>query len=413
MKHLVVIGGGFAGVRAAQAAAATARAARRRLRVTLVAESERTTLRPRLYLAEPESWEAPLRPALEPLGIRLLLSRAGAIDAAQREVVMEGDISRLRYDAAIVATGSRLRWPAVPGLREAALDVDTYAGAARLLRHLSGLGSAPSDSIFAVVGAGFTGLEVATELRGTLARLHGPERAKSARILLIDRNAAAPDLGAQPRPAIEEALAAARIETRFGRNVAEAEPGALVLSDGERIAAGTIVYSGGLEARPLPIRPDLPRDALGRLVTDAFLRVDRVEGLFAAGDAAHAAVDEAGTLALMSCQHAIPMGDRAGRNAAAALLGLKLIPYRQTAYVTCLDLGESGALFSVGRDRQVVFTGEPAKEIKRAINAGIAPPSGSAEAMLRALDGIAASADDLPQRLARLGASGEAGRLAA
>ncbi|MEA3065437.1 MAG: hypothetical protein QOJ27_1889, partial [Sphingomonadales bacterium] len=220
MKHLIVIGGGFAGVRAAQAAAAEARAAGASLVITLVSETDRLTLRPRLYKAEPETWELPLRPALEPLGINLLVGRATQVDTVCRQVAVDRrrhPPSTIGYDVAVIAAGSRLQPPAVPGLNDNVLDVDTAAGARRLLKHLSRLQIGPGCSTFVILGAGFTGLELATELRGTLAQLHGPGFAEAARILLVDPNPAAPELGERPRRTLEHAMAAARIETRFGR----------------------------------------------------------------------------------------------------------------------------------------------------------------------------------------------------
>jgi NADH dehydrogenase len=93
-----------------------------------------------------------------------------------------------------------------------------------------------------------------------------------------------------------------------------------------------------------------------------------VGGVFATGDAAKAPRDNVGNYALMSCQHATRMGAFAGHNAAAELLGVPTIPYHQEAYVTCLDLGDAGALFTRGWDRQVEFVGAEAKKLKREIN---------------------------------------------
>ena len=91
-------------------------------------------------------------------------------------------------------------------------------------------------------------------------------------------------------------------------------------------------------------------------------------GVFATGDAARAACDDVGNYALMSCQHATRMGAFAGNNAAAELLGVPTKPYHQKAYVTCLDLGEAGALFTRGWDRKVEMVGDVAKKTKQEIN---------------------------------------------
>ncbi|MFZ9396888.1 MAG: NAD(P)/FAD-dependent oxidoreductase [Erythrobacter sp.] len=386
MKRLLVIGGGFAGVRAAQVAASTALAENKPLQITLLTEADQLTIRPRLYLADRASWCVPLRPALEPLGIGLKTGSATSIQIEDRLVEFDtgsGEAS-LSYDALVIATGSRLNWPDVPGLKETTLNLDTMDAASEMIRHIEGLGTDENAASFVVIGAGFTGLEIATELRSTLESIHGAERAEQARIFLVDRNAA-PSLGSNVEPVLFEALALARIETRFGRSVTRAARGYIELNGGERISASTIIYSGGLEARPLATSRSLPRDALGRILTDDFLRAGRAEEIFVAGDAAHAAVDDSGRTALMSCQHAIPMGHAAGRNAAAHLLGVPLDPYRQPVYVTCLDLGVAGAVFATGWDRQPTCKGSQAKAIKAGINAMIAPPSGSAEAIMDAV----------------------------
>ena len=70
---------------------------------------------------------------------------------------------------------------------------------------------------------------------------------------------------------------------------------------------------------------------------------------------------------------------------------MPLRPYSQPNYVTCLDLGESGALFTLGWDRKTEKSGEAGKQLKQTINTQwIYPPSGNRESLLAAadLDGI-------------------------
>lgn len=70
----------------------------------------------------------------------------------------------------------------------------------------------------------------------------------------------------------------------------------------------------------------------------------------------------------MSCQHAMNLGRSAGHNVAADLLGHPTRPYRQPKYVTCLDLGPWGAVYTEGWDRQVKMKGAEAKRLKNRIN---------------------------------------------
>ncbi len=87
----------------------------------------------------------------------------------------------------------------------------------------------------------------------------------------------------------------------------------------------------------------------------------------------------------MSCQHALTMGRFAGYNTARDLLGLPLRAYRQPRYVTCLDLGSWGAVFTTGWDRQVEMTRGEAKRLKIKINTQrIYPPTGDRAAILAA-----------------------------
>lgn len=126
---------------------------------------------------------------------------------------------------------------------------------------------------------------------------------------------------------------------------------------------------------------------LGRLLVDRELRVPGVPEVFATGDAAKAACDDLGNYALMSGQHAARLGAFAGNNAAAELLGLPTQPYHQKVYVTCLDLGEAGALFTRGWDRKVELVGSKAKDLKKQINTvWIYPPRAERAAALASAD---------------------------
>jgi NADH dehydrogenase len=140
-----------------------------------------------------------------------------------------------------------------------------------------------------------------------------------------------------------------------------------------------------MAASPLGGLLPVERDRVGRLPVDQFLRVRGLDGVLAAGDCAWMAID--GThLSVMSCQHGRPMGRFAGHNAAADLLGLPLLPLRIDYYVTILDLGPWGAVYTEGWERRVISQGLTAKATKHEINCvRIYPPrSGGRGAILAA-----------------------------
>ena len=106
-----------------------------------------------------------------------------------------------------------------------------------------------------------------------------------------------------------------------------------------------------------------------------------------AGDVAYAATDELGNFAAMSCQHAIALGRYAGNNVAADLIGVAPMAYSQPKYVTCLDLGAWGAVYTEGWDRQLKLVGQEAKELKQQINSvWIYPPAADRKVALAAAD---------------------------
>jgi NADH:ubiquinone reductase (H+-translocating) len=402
-QRLVIIGAGFAGMYAALSAARlrdTNRVSAEKLEIVLVAPEPTLVVRPRLYEPKPETLTAPLDAVLKAIDVRYVQGSVEAIDTSGRSIEIAGkagDHQTLSYDRVVLATGSRLFRPPIPGLAEHGFSVDQLDDAIKLDRHLHSLAVRPASKArdtVVVCGGGFTGIEVATEMPARLREILGSDA--KVRVIIVERNPAiAPDMGAEPRPVIETALHDCGVETRLGVGVVALDDVGVALSDGTRIETATVIWAAGMRAAPLTAQIPAERDNFGRLAVDRDLRVSTVAGVFATGDAAKAACDDAGNFALMSCQHATRMGAFAGNNAAAELLGVKTQPYHQKAYATCLDLGEAGAIFTRGWERKLELVGTKAKATKKEINTvWIYPPRAERTAAL-------ASAD--PERVTDLG----------
>lgn len=380
MSRLVIVGGGFAGVWAAlQASATRRRAARDDLEITLVSRDPWLTIRPRLYEGSLDGVRVPLDEVLEPAGVRRIEAEARHIVPESRTVTLGPDDRPLAYHALILAAGSAVQRAAIPGA-ERAFAVDTYKEADALQAHLTALRQRRGDTLgrstAVVVGAGFTGIEVATTLVSRLRRVASADRTgEPVRVVLVERAPVlVPDLGDSARGHVARALADLRVEWRTGVTVNTIDADGVTLATGERIDAATVVLTGGLHASPLAAQLPVPRDMLGRVSVDEYLRVRGVEHVYAAGDVARAVADGADHLVPMSCQCAIPMGETAGANAAAALLGRAQAVFTYPFYVTCLDLGAAGALFMEGWDHEVRLTGWWAKLVKESINTRLIYP---------------------------------------
>jgi NADH dehydrogenase len=204
--------------------------------------------------------------------------------------------------------------------------------------------------------------------------------------MLERAGALGPELGPGPRPAITAALDELGVERRLGTCLSAVTEQGAELSDGTTVPARTVVWTAGVRASRLTEDVPAERDGFGRLLTDRFLRVPGVPGVYAAGDTA-AAEAEDGHRTMPSCQHALQLGRFAGHNVAADLLGLPPVPFAPDPYVTCLDLGPAGAVFTTGWERRVQSTGETAKARKRAVNQEwIYPPTDDADEILRRAD---------------------------
>ncbi|WP_441237829.1 NAD(P)/FAD-dependent oxidoreductase [Bradyrhizobium sp. 930_D9_N1_4] len=393
--RLLIIGAGFAGMYAALSAARLRDiqgAAPEQLEIALVAPEPTLVVRPRLYEPKPETLTAPLLDVLKAIDVDYIRGSAETVNTEARTVQIataNGTKKTLSYDRLVVATGSRLFRPNIPGLAEHGFSVDSLQDAIALDKHLHGLADRPAangrDTVV-VAGGGFTGIEAATELPARLRDILGKDA--RTRVIIVDRNSAiAPDMGEGPRPLIEDALRKLGVETRLGVGVASLDKAGVTLSTGEHIETETVVWAAGIRAAPLTAQIPAERDNFGRLLVDRDLRVSGIAGVFATGDAARAACDDEGNYALMSCQHATRMGAFAGNNAAAELLGVPTRPYHQKAYVTCLDLGEAGALFTRGWERTVEMVGDVAKKTKQEINTvWIYPPRPERAAALASAD---------------------------
>jgi len=375
-KRILVIGAGFAGMWSALASARLLdQVGRTDVEIALVAPTPELHVRPRLYEQNPNGMRAPLQDIFQAVGVRFIQGWVEHIDVARQEVTVatagaEGASQPVHFDRLVLAAGSRLFRPQIPGLEQHAFNVDQVADAAELDAHIGSLSGFPDSAArntVVIAGAGFTGIETAAEMPARLREVLGENAAVN--VIMVERNdAIGPDLGAGPRPVITQALTELGVTWKLGSGVAAVDAHGVTLENGERIEAATVIWTAGARASALTAQIPAERDKFGRLHVDRNLKVKGLDTVFATGDCAYAATDDEGNFAAMSCQHAMNLGRSAGHNVAADLLGVAAIPYSQPKYVTCLDLGPWGAVYTEGWDRQVKLTGGVAKALKTQIN---------------------------------------------
>lgn len=178
VERILVIGAGFAGLWSALSAARKLDELHRgdEAEVAIVNPVPFHSMRVRNYEQPLDPTLVQLDTVLGPTGVRLIEAKATDIDSTKRRVSIErnGAPELLDYDRLILAAGSVLVRPPIPGLEHHSFDVDTYAGACKLQAHLLTLPALPDTAArytAVVVGAGLTGIELAAELPARLREI--------------------------------------------------------------------------------------------------------------------------------------------------------------------------------------------------------------------------------------------------
>ena len=353
--RIVVVGGGYAGVIAAQRLARGGGGVG--ARVTLVSAGDELVNRIRLHevAAGSEPRRRPLARLLRRTGAEVRVARVARVDADRRRLVVDGgDV--VDYDFLVLATGSETDLGVVPGAAEFAHALSGY-GAARAVR-----AAAERGGRLVVCGGGATAVEAASEL----AERMGP---RGLRVGLVARGRVLACAGERAREHALAVLARLGVEVAEDTNVAAVERDALVTSAG-RMAFDTCVWAGGFVASRLARDSGLPVDARGQLRVDATLAVVGHPSVYAAGDAAHPTEHE-GARVDMSCKTALPMGATAAANVLAELRGAAPRPFGFGDTGMCISLGRRDGAIAIrrrdGSDSGRLVRGRAAAWIKEGV----------------------------------------------
>ncbi len=360
-RRILIVGGGFIGMYAARKLERLTRAGHA---VTLVNPENFMQYQPFLPevasgTIDPRAVVVPLRQVLR--RTRLLIGEVERVDHAQRLATIsmpDGTTHEEAYDILILGTGSRSRTLPIPGLAEHGIGFKTVTEAIYLRnRVLSALDTAAQTHdeglrrellTFVFVGGGYAGVEALAELedlaRGVL-KLYPTLGIQDLRWVLVEAaGRILPELGEDLAGYAQERLEARGIEVALHTRLESATGGQIVLSDGRRFRAHTLVWTAGVKPSPLPRRSGLPTDDAGRILADDCLRVVGVPDAWAAGDVAAVPDRVTGSITPPSAQYALRQARRLAANVIASIEGGEPRPF------TWRNLG---GLCALGRYRGV------------------------------------------------------------
>lgn len=289
-------------------------------------------------------------------GARLILGHVDTVDLAAQRVGWtdpDGRRGALDYDRLVLAAGSVNKLLPIPGVAENAHGFRGIAEALYLRDHITRqleLAAVTDDReerdarcTFVVVGAGYTGTEVAAQgqlFTRRLAKQLPALRGQRMRWLLVDlAPRVLPELSPRLAHTADRVLRARGVEIRLGQSVEHAGADSVRLTTGEQIGSRSLIWCVGVRPDPLVEHLGLAT-ARGRIEIDANLMVKAHPTVFAAGDCAAAPdLTRPGEVTGMTAQHAQRQGKLVARNVAASLAGRKLEPYRHHDLGFLVDLG--------------------------------------------------------------------------
>ncbi|MEU0950448.1 FAD-dependent oxidoreductase [Streptomyces canus] len=354
--RIVIVGAGFAGYRTAKE---LSRKARGKADITLLNPTDYFLYLPLLPqvaagILEPRRVTVSLSDTLP--RVRLVLGEADGIDLDGRTVHYtdpEGARGTLAYDRLVLAAGSVNKLLPIPGVAEHAHGFRGLPEALYLRDHVTRqveLAAAADDPetcaarcTFVVVGAGYTGTEVAAHgqlFTDAQVRGHPLREGMRPRWLLLDvAERVLPELDEHLSRTADRTLRERGVEVRMGTSVKEATPEGVLLTDGEFVRTRSLVWCVGVRPDPLAESLGLPLER-GRLLVDPNLQVPGRPEVFACGDAAAVPdLQNPGQYTPMTAQHAWRQGRTAALNVAASLGAGVRRPYEHRDLGFVVDLG--------------------------------------------------------------------------
>jgi NADH dehydrogenase len=355
-QRVLILGGGFAGLTLARSLERITTAAE--IDVTLVSRENFTLFTPMLPeicsgSIEPRHIVTPLRAALKRTSF--VLGEVVGIDLPGRCVELQfpgrQTAEILRYDHLVIALGGVTSTFGLPGVAERAFPFKTLNDAEALRNEIISnleLAHASADErerkrllTFAIIGGGFTGVEVAGEM---VEFLHGvrsfyPCAERDSNVVIVEGGERLlPELPAAMGYYTQRNLAKRGVDIRLGRGVREATDAGIVLSDGSTISTATIVWSAGV--RPAPLIAELPtaHTKNGAIAVEPDFSVPGHPGIWALGDCA-AVPMTAGGYYPPTAQHAIREGEVLARNIAATVRSRATEPFRFASLGSMASLG--------------------------------------------------------------------------
>jgi NADH dehydrogenase len=383
-RQVVIVGAGFGGLYAAVYLEKALRR-ERSARIVLLDKENYHLFLPMLHEitsggVEPRHVVRPLRPLFRKTRVDFRRAEVRVIDLERRRILT--DHGELAYDFLVIALGSTTNFFGVEGAAETTFTLKSLKDAVRLRNHLlemferADLEPDPERRrrllTFCLVGAGCTGVELATELQDLIRKTLLPNYPRlderDVRLFMAEASGRIiPCVSNRLAWLGLEKLRRKGIEVRLHAPVTAVSDGAVTLADGKVLPAETVVWTAGIKANPVVEGLPVEKDKLGRVIVDEYLELPQFPGVFALGDCVHCWDPRLQAPLPPTAQVAVQQARAVADNIARALRGQAKRPF---VYHHQGDLVSLGSGDGVGEIGGVAFSGLPAWLLWRAVFLG-------------------------------------------
>ena len=363
-RHVVVVGGGFAGIACAQRLAK-----QDDVHVTLIDRHNYHQFQPLLYQVA----TCQLAPADVASSLRKIFRHRANVDVKLEDVtgldpaaleVTTADGRAYAGDAVVLAAGSQPNFFRTPGAAEHALPLYSLDDATRLRSQVLGVFEAADRNPdllddgalnFVVVGGGATGVEVAGALADMIHETLPSEfrdlPVTAAQVHVVDLgHALLAPFSDKAHDYVAKVLGRKGVRLHMGVAVTEVAPGRVTLADGTTIRSHCVIWGGGIMGPSLAAASGLPLGRGGRIDVQGDLTVDGTPGVYAVGDAANIPSPDGSTHPQLGSV-AMQSGAAAAENVLADFAGEPRRPFHYHDKGIMAMIGRGAAIAEVGAHR--------------------------------------------------------------
>ncbi len=345
MKRIVILGGGYGGIKAALTLHKKLRK-ESDVEITLIDRSENHTLLTELHevagnRVSDESVLVPLRQIFQYTKVKLV--KDSIVDVRLDDNKLISETTEYQYDYLVLAGGSRPNYFGIKGMEEHAFSLWSHADAVRIRDHIREMFVKASQTkdpqarkqmlTLAVCGGGFTGVEMIGELarwKNELCHEYGINKSE-VRLLLVE--AMDKILSVFPDKLIQNTmryLAGLGIEVRLQSPIIQVSPEEIVFKNGEAVPTRTLIWAGGVQACDITGKTELALANRGRVQVDEYQQTER-PNVYCVGD--------------MACkmpalvESALQTGEIAAENLVADIKGHAKKPLKPNLHGTMVSVG--------------------------------------------------------------------------